>query len=249
MESSPVQAALALDSGLVDHFEPEGPAFLSEADVVVYATPLSGIGELLSDHRAHWAADALITDVVGLKVPILRAAERMGFQSRYVGAHPLCGSTGSGFRSGRADLYAGATVFLSCHEEAEEEVRRRAETLWRAVGGRPEWIEATEHDRRMAWVSHLPQLVANALAGALDAAGWKPDDLGPGGRDMTRLAASSPEVWKDLFATSAPTVGAGLTSVSRALGVLADLLARRDVDRVAEFMDRTRAWAEGEEEG
>jgi prephenate dehydrogenase len=109
----------------------------------------------------------------------------------------------------------------------------------------PRWSEAEEHDRRMAWVSHLPQLVANALAGALDAAGYSRDELGPGGRDMTRLAGSNPEIWRDLLEASAPVTGTGLTSVSNALNILADLLARREVDRIAEFMARTRSWKEG----
>jgi prephenate dehydrogenase len=98
----------------------------------------------------------------------------------------------------------------------------------------------------MAWVSHLPQLVSNALAGALDAAGCERAELGPGGRDMTRLAGSSPEVWRDLLQASAPVTGLGLTSVANGLNVLADLLARRDVDRIAEFMERTRRWSRTE---
>lgn len=244
VERSPVQAALALESGVIDLLEPEGADALAEADVVVYATPLSGTLDLLSEHRDLWGPEALITDVAGLKGPPLRLAEREGFHARYVGAHPLCGDTGSGFGAARPDLYADAPIFLCAHPDVDADVRSRAEAFWGAVGGRPEWIDADEHDRRMAWVSHLPQLVANALAGALDAAGWNPDDLGPGGRDMTRLARSSPEIWKDLLTSSAPNVGAGLTSVSRALEVLADLLARRDVDRVVEFMERTRAWAD-----
>jgi prephenate dehydrogenase len=62
---------------------------------------------------------------------------------------------------------------------------------------------------------------------------------------MTRLAGSSPEVWRDLLEASAPVTGTGLTSIARALNVLADLLARRDMDRVVEFMERTRRWREG----
>ena len=248
LERDPVQAALALDAGVVDRFEPEGAGLLGEADVVVYATPLTASLELLAEHHGHWDERALITDLVGLKVPLLHLAERKGFQDRYVGGHPLCGAEGSGFREAREGLFRDARVFLCGHPDVDEARRRRAEGFWRLVGGRPEWVDAEEHDRRMAWVSHLPQLVANALAGALDAAGWKARDLGPGGRDMTRLAGSSPQVWKELLATSAPQTGAGLTSVSRALNVLADLLARRDMDRIAEFMERTRAWQKGDGE-
>jgi prephenate dehydrogenase len=248
VDPDPVQGSAALEAGAVDRLDAEGLSLLAEAEVVVYAAPLSGTLRSLSEHRALWAPDALVTDAVGLKAPLLRLAEREGFHDRYIGGHPMCGAEASGFAASRADLFRDATVWLCCHEAAESALRTRAAAFWRSVGGRPVWIGAEEHDRRMAWVSHLPQLVSNALAGALDAGGWKPADLGPGGRDMTRLAESSPAVWKDLLATSAPGTGAGLTSVSRALNVLADLLARRETDRIAEFMERTRAWRSGEEE-
>lgn len=246
VETDPVQAALALDAGVVDRFEPSGPGLLSDADVVVYAVPLGVTLRLLAEHREAWAERALITDLAGMKAPVVELAVRQGFGDRFVGAHPFCGAEGSGFRAGREGLYAGATVFLACDDAVPPESRRRAEAFWTAVGGRPRWVDPVEHDRRMAWVSHLPQLVASALAGALDAAGWGPADLGPGGRDMTRLADASPEVWKPLLEASAGPTGAGLTSVSRALNALADLLARRDLDHIADFLARTREWTRRE---
>jgi prephenate dehydrogenase len=247
VDPDPLQGSLALEAGAVDRFDPEGIGFLGEADLVVYAAPLGETLRMLREHRGLWRDDALITDVVSLKAPLLGLAAREGFGERIVGSHPLCGGEGSGFGASREDLFRGAVVFLCRDEGTSEASASRAERLWQALGARAEWIDAEEHDRRMAWVSHLPQLVANALAGALDAAGWSPDDLGPGGRDMTRLAGSSPAVWKDLLTTSAPITGAGLTSVSRALNVLADLLARRDMARIAEFMERTREWRSGGE--
>jgi prephenate dehydrogenase len=249
VDPDPVQGSLALEAGAVDRFDPEGIGFLGEADLVVYAAPLGETLRLFREHRGLWAEDALLTDVVSLKEPLLDLAAQEGFGDRFVGAHPLCGGEGSGFGASRGDLFREARVFLCRGEGTSADAASHVEGFWHSLGARTEWIDAREHDRRMAWVSHLPQLVANALAGALDAAGWSPADLGPGGRDMIRLAGSSPDIWKDLLTTSAPLTGAGLTSVSRALNVLADLLARRDMDRIAEFMERTREWRSGEAEG
>jgi prephenate dehydrogenase len=240
-----IQCMAALESGVVDRVDPDPAAVVSEADVVVYAVPLGATMELLREHAGLWREDALVTDMVSLKGPLLRAAARGGFADRFVGAHPICGGEASGFGAGRADLFEGARVWLCADPSVSEEFRSRAFGFWQGVGGEAEWIDAEEHDRKMAWVSHLPQLVANALAGALDAAGHHPSELGPGGRDMTRLAGSNPEIWRDLLEASAPVTGTGLTSVSNALNVLADLLARRDVDRIAEFMERTRNWRNG----
>jgi len=239
--------ARALDEGVIDRFALPGERLASEADLVVLAAPLGAALAFVRDEAPHLGAGTLVTDVVSLNAPLLRRARAAGVSGRFVTAHPLCGSERSGYAEGPQGLYMGARVFLSAGEDASSGVRESIESFWRSVGGVPEWIDAEEHDRRMAWVSHLPQLVANALAGALDAAGFEPADLGPGGRDMTRLAGSSSVMWKELLEESAQVTGTGLTSVSRALNVVADLLARRDIDRIAEFMEVTRAWSRASE--
>jgi prephenate dehydrogenase len=247
IDTKAVEGAKALDAGAIDSYEPDGAEGLREADLVVFATPLGETVSLLRQHAGDLRERTLVTDVVSLKVPVLRAAAASGIESRFVGAHPICGGAESGFGAGTAELFDGATVWLCAPDGVPAEGRATVEAFWRNVGGVPRWTEAEEHDRRMAWASHLPQLVSNALAGALDAAGCTRDELGPGGRDMTRLAGSNPEIWRDLLEASAPVTGLGLTSVSNALNVLADLLARREMDRIAEFMERTRRWARAEE--
>jgi prephenate dehydrogenase len=232
--------------GAIDRFESDFPVDLEEADLVVYAVPLGEAMALIPRHANRFGAGTLVTDVVSLKEPLLRVAAVAGLSDRFVGAHPICGGEGSGLDAGSPDLFSDATVWLAAADQARQAAKVAVESFWRDVGGVPKWIDAAEHDRRMAWVSHLPQLVANALAGALDAAGCARGELGPGGRDMTRLAGSNPEIWRDLLEASAPVTGAGLTSVSNALNVLADLLARREVDRISEFMERTRRWSQAD---
>lgn len=244
-----VQGARALEAGLIDEFAVPGDGLGGGPELIVLACPLRPALAFFGDNGPGLArSDTLITDVVSLNAPILARAKEAGLGSRTITAHPMCGSADRGFGAGRADLYQGTRIWLSAGEEGSDEVRGRIAGFWQRVGGDPQWTDPHEHDRTMAWVSHLPQLVSNALAGALDAAGFQPDDLGPGGRDMTRLARSSPEVWRDLLDASAQVTGTGITSVSRALSVLADLLARREVDRIAEFMELTRGWAVGSTE-
>jgi prephenate dehydrogenase len=244
VDTDPVAGVQALGSGVIQRFDPDGTALIGEARTVVYAVPLGACPSLLATHRTLFHPDALITDVLSLKGPVHRLMGEAGLAHRFVGAHPMAGGEGRGFGDSRDHLFRGARVWLTADGGIEPEFRSRGTAFWTALGGEVEWTDVEEHDRRMAWVSHLPQLVSNALAGALDAAGFRPGDLGPGGRDMTRLAGSSPEMWKDLLPHSAGITGTGLTSVSRALNVVADLLARREVDRIAEFMERTRAWSE-----
>ena len=244
----PLQAAgaMALEAGAIDRFEPSGGEGLGEAELIVYAAPLGATVSLIGEHAGMVKEDTILTDVVSLKEPVLRAARDAGLSECFIGAHPICGGEASGFAAGNAELFRGSTIWLSAAEEARLDARRWVENFWRALGGTPRWVAAGEHDQQMGWVSHLPQLVSNALAAALDAQGCTLDELGPGGRGMTRLAGSNPAIWRDLLEVSAPVTGTGLTGVANALNVLADLLARRDIERVVEFMERTRRWTETE---
>jgi prephenate dehydrogenase len=114
---------------------------------------------------------------------------------------------------------------------------------WRAVGARPRWTGAAEHDRLMSWCSHLPQLASNALARVLEQSGHVPSDLGTGGTDMVRLAGSSPEMWLPLLARSG--AGAALRDLARTVGEVADALDRRDLEAIESWMSSTRSWRAG----
>ena len=227
-------------------------AIVGDADVVVYAAPLGAILRMIPVLAERLKPDALVTDVAGLKRPVLDAAVQAGLGARFVGGHPMAGSEGSGFEGGRAALFRDARVFL-CADRAVDGARRlRIEDLWRSLAARPTWIGADDHDRLMTKVSQLPQLVANALALVFEQERVSPADLGPGGRDMTRLAQSPPAMWADLLAHTGTDVSALLRAVAARLEELAARLEQADGAAVAELMARTRAWraqAAGTERG
>ncbi|TVR63114.1 MAG: prephenate dehydrogenase [Gemmatimonadales bacterium] len=233
--------------GLVDVFGLPGDGLAGEADLVVLACPVKAALRFLGEEGRTLRPETVVTDVTGLNNPILRKASQVGILDRTVTGHPLCGSESSGFAAARRDLYEGARVWLSADPTVPESIRAAVAAFWTDVGGGVEWIDAAEHDETVAWISHLPQILASALAGALDSAGYRPRDLGPGGRDMTRLAGSSPTMWADLLEYSVPATGLGLTSISRALAMIADLLARREMDHIKEFLELTHAWAHEED--
>jgi prephenate dehydrogenase len=218
---------------------------LPEADLVVYAAPLAPILEMLPAHAPLLRADAVATDLAGLKRPVLERAFQVGLGDRFVGAHPMAGGEGSGFDGGRADLFRGARVWLCAHGGVERRAAVRIEHFWADLGARPEWTDPKSHDELMERVSQLPQLVANALALALERSGVRPSDLGPGGRDMTRLAESSPEMWRDLLAHTGPEVADLLRGVTRSAEELAGRLEAGELDEVCELMARTRRWRSG----
>lgn len=239
----PDDLARAERAGVLDEGIHESERAVAGGDIVVYATPLRATLALLEAHRPLWREGAVITDTVGLKVPLQEAAGRLGIADRFVGAHPMTGTEGRGFSGSREGLYADARVWIVPGDAGPEAVRR-VEALWSSVGGRPLTISAEDHDRAMAWCSHLPQLLSNALAGALDVAGYAPAALGSGGRDMVRLASSPPELWGEVLAASGGSAAEGARSVARALEALAGMLEAGDVDGVVRFMARTRSWKE-----
>ncbi|MYI06675.1 MAG: prephenate dehydrogenase [Gemmatimonadetes bacterium] len=219
---------------------------------VVFAAPLDVTAALVGAAAASWSGASLVTDVASLKVPVLEAARQAAAGGGvFVGAHPMCGSERSGYAAARADLYEGADVWLCpVHGDgaADSEPRGdspldRARAFWRLLGARPRTIAAAEHDRTMAWASHLPQLLASALALSLDVAGVARRDLGPGGRDMTRLAGSGTEMWLPLLEAARDRNVRALRTLEEQVAQLRRVLQEGDMAALARLMDRGSAWA------
>lgn len=241
-EPADVEAARA--EGVVDVGVATARQVAERAALVVYAVPLDAALRLAEAHGPFLREDAVVTDVVSLKAPLVAAFREAGAAGRYVGSHPMAGSEASGFGASKADLYRGAEVWIAT-DTGSAEARAEVERLWAAVGARTRPIDAAEHDRRMVWASHLPQLVATALAHVLKHQGLAPDDLGPGGRDMIRLAASSPGMWLDLLEAAAPRDGRALDAMGGALHRLGRDLREGRTDEIGEIMEATRRWARG----
>jgi prephenate dehydrogenase len=208
---------------------------------VVLAAPLGACLELLPEVAATAGPEATLTDVASLKAALARAAADAGLEGRWVGCHPMTGSAESGFGASRADLFRGASVWTVAAPAATDRAARVGR-LWASVGGRTEPVAAEAHDQMMRYVSHAPQLVANALVMAIAGAGIEAAGLGPGGRDMTRLAASAPTMWRDLLADEPIESAAALRAVGDAIAELAERLEAGDVEGVAERMRATATW-------
>lgn len=227
--------------------------------VVVFAAPLDVTAALVRNTAGAWSRAALATDLASLKVPIVEAA-RTGAplhgsaehaparpaparRAVFVGAHPMCGTERSGYGAARADLFDGADVWLCPEHDAAPVARARA--FWRLLGGHPRTIAAEAHDRLMARVSHLPQLLSSALARSLDDAGIARDALGPGGRDMTRLAGSSASMWLPLLEAARERDARALGALEECIGSVRRMLEEGDLAALARLMERGRRWVSG----
>ena len=118
----------------------------------------------------------------------------------------------------------------------------RAEELWFTLGARTIEIDATEHDRKLAWTSHLPHMIAVVLGITLGAGGVSRDELGPGGRDMTRIAGSSPEMWTAIGMDNAGPIDRALEVAEREIVALRGALRRSDSSALRAQLTAARAW-------
>lgn len=188
---------------------------LPEAAVVVLALPVGGI--LAALRGLPFRAGQLVTDVGSVKGAVMAAARALPPEVAFVGGHPFGGSERSGFEAARPDLFRGSTWALV----GEDEPAARMAALAESLGAVPLRCDAAAHDRVVALTSHVPQLVATAVAAEL---GGRGDEalaaqlLGPGGRAFLRLAGSSFELWRDILAHNQEEVERAFAAVAARAG-------------------------------
>jgi prephenate dehydrogenase len=218
---------------------------VENVDVVVLATPVATTAALLTRLGSQLSGPSLIMDVASTKKSIVAAAEAAGLGPRYVGAHPLTGSHRSGWGASRASLFEEARVFLCPSATTTPAALRLAESFWRSLRAGVEVLDAVEHDEQMAWRSHLPQAVSTALALTLRQASVARSALGPGGRDMTRLAGGDPALWTGIMSDNAPAILEALAAMEEQLRLFRERLAAGE-DGVRECFADGRDWFDGE---
>lgn len=202
----PASLDIALQRGWIHDGTTELDRGLAEADVVVLATPPRVVLRQLQDIGPCLRAGALVMDLASTKARIVQAMEHLPAHVQPLGGHPMCGKEQAGIEAAQPDLFAGRPFILSPLPRTSPGALERGKTLVRAVGAVPVVLDAADHDRMVAWVSHLPHTVALSLMGAVMAGAQSDPDLwslaASGFRDTTRLAASDPDMMLDIFLTN-----------------------------------------------
>lgn len=233
----------AVEAGAADEAEPDLAAAVRGADLVILAAPVGVILEQMREIRRAAAPHALVTDTGSTKRAILDQARKFFVSGAlFLGGHPLAGKEQSGFDNASASLFEGTRYALTPLRAADlEDPRVQAfRTLVEQVGARPAVIGAEAHDRALAFLSHLPQLLSTALAAGVAEAGPPlPLELAAGGfRDMTRLAESPYPMWRDVWRTNADNMRAAMDSFTRKLETMKAHL--EDGDLAADFDEARR---------
>ncbi|MHB1008736.1 MAG: prephenate dehydrogenase [Propionibacteriaceae bacterium] len=231
--SSHARVAAGLGAGTTDRVPPQ------EVDLVVVAVPPAAIARTVLGALERYP-HAVVTDVGSVKGAVLSELAASGADlSRYVGSHPMAGSQHAGPLTSSADLFVDRTWVVTPHAGAASGSVERVERLARDCGGRVVVLDAREHDEAVAQVSHLPQLMSSLTAGRLvDVPEEHLRLAGQGIRDVTRIAASDPDLWQQIVGANAEAVRTELMAVQEALAGLVAVLD--DPAAVREFIARGR---------
>lgn len=230
LRAEPVHAALAegVADEAADHHAPHFEKAFDGCDALFICTPPRDACRLLGTFRD--AKIGLATDVASVKLPVMKAAAGMG---NFIGGHPMAGSEGSGYGAAETNLFQRATYVLCIPEGCTIPAARLEafKALLARLGAIVVTMEPDLHDRRVAIISHLPHVAAFALASIADESrdAVMRALIGGGFRDTTRIAASSPELWTDIFSESANLVSA-IDDYIVLLRRIRDLIAAGDVE-------------------
>ncbi len=214
------------------------------ADIVVLATPVRTIVDLLGEVGPLLWPGTLVMDMGSTKSDICAAMERLPQGIQPVGGHPMAGKEQAGFAAAEPNLYRGATWILSPLERTSPEALALAQELVEALGARPVFLEPQRHDRLVASISHLPFLLASGLIHAVDRLGEQDSlvwELAAGGfRDTSRVAASDTRMFLDILMTNRSAVLDQLDSFCGQLGELRQLLADGNEEALAAKLAHSR---------
>lgn len=236
--------AQALAAGAVDAAFDDPADAVRGADLVVLCTPVLTMEGLLRACRDALAPGALVTDVGSTKRVLVDTLDMLLRErdAAFVGSHPMCGSEQSGFDVADEGLYEGAMVIVTPAAGTAEDAVGRVSRFWEGVGGRVRVMSPDAHDRTIARTSHLPHLVAAALAVTVgrDGAGAGPY-CGSGFRDTSRVAEGSEDMWHDIVKSNDRAILDELGAYERVLVQVRELVAAGDFEGVRRFLASARA--------
>jgi prephenate dehydrogenase len=236
------ERALALEA--IDELTPDAASAVDGADAVFVATPIGAIVDTTRLALEHAGEDCVVSDVGSTKRLICDSLA----DQRFVGGHPLAGAETAGVEHARADLFDGATWYLSPAPGTTGVLYERLHGLLRRLGALPTAIDADAHDRMMAIVSHLPHVLANLLvaqAASLFADGDRAPGLpaiGPSFRDATRVAGANSAIWTDIYLSNSDGIISAVDELGRRLEVVRRGLAAGDAAALASWNEAARRY-------
>jgi prephenate dehydrogenase len=237
----------AVEIGAIDRYVVDPKDGVKGADLVVLATPVDTYDRHLKEWASCLKPGAIVTDVGSVKGELVEQSERaMPAGVHFVGAHPIAGKEKTGVAAGSEQLFAGARCILTPTPRTDQQALEQIRVMWQETGSTVLTMDPHLHDKILGAVSHLPHVAAFALINALidirdkvptlDLAGHS----GGGLRDTTRIAASSPEMWRDIFLWNRENLVAFIETYERSLGRLKQLIRAGDAAGIEKELERAK---------
>lgn len=245
--------ALALH--VIDAAETDIASALTDADMVLIAAPVAQTKSILQSIKPHLNTKTIITDAGSTKTDVLAIAQVvLGSQAnQFVGGHPIAGAEKSGATAAMADLYIDKNVVLTPSSNSSNEAINKVRQLWQDCGANVLEMSAEKHDSIFATVSHLPHVLAFALVADMasrDNAEELFNFAASGFRDFTRIAGSSPEMWRDISLANKAALLDEITAYEQALSKLKQTLANEDGKALQALFERAsearNQWADNQ---
>lgn len=231
---------------LVDVLAGDPASAVEGAELVVLCVPVGAMEAAARSLAGHLAPDAVVTDVGSSKAPVAEALRRALPDALVIPGHPIAGTENSGPEAGFASLFRNRWCILTPEPGTSPAAVDRLADLWRAFGAKVEIMDAERHDLVLAVTSHLPHLIAFTIVGTAShleqvTEGEVIKYSGGGFRDFTRIAASDPTMWRDIFVSNGDAVLEVLRRFLDDLGTLEQAIRSGDGETMIEWFSRTRA--------
>jgi cyclohexadieny/prephenate dehydrogenase len=243
--------ARVMELGIVDRVVETNTEAADGADLVILCIPVGTCGAVAAEIAGHLKPGAIVSDVGSVKGAVVRdIAPHLPAGVHFVPAHPVAGTEHSGPDSGFAELFINRWCILTPPEGTDENATERLRAFWAAIGAKVEIMTPEHHDMVLAITSHLPHLIAYTIVGTADELeGVTQSEVlkfsAGGFRDFTRIAASDPIMWRDVFLTNKDAVLEMLGTFNEDLAKLTRAIRRGDGEALFEHFTRTRAIRRG----
>jgi cyclohexadieny/prephenate dehydrogenase len=243
--------ARVAELGIVDSVVETNAEAVKDADLVILCIPVGACGPVAQEIAAHLKPGAIVSDVGSVKGAVVRdMAPHLPVAAHFVPAHPVAGTEHSGPDSGFAELFINRWCILTPPEGTDPNAVAKLRAFWTAMGAKVEVMTPDHHDLVLAITSHLPHLIAYTIVGTADELAKVTSSevikFSAGGfRDFTRIAASDPTMWRDVFLANKDAVLEMLGTFTEDLSKLTRAIRRGDGEALFEHFTRTRAIRRG----
>ncbi len=242
---------IAAEINLCDRVTETAAEAVKDADLIVLAVPVGAMGKVAAEIGPHLKSGATVTDVGSVKKAVVDAvAPHLSGDVHFIPGHPLAGTEHSGPRSGFAELFDNRFCLLVPVEGTEPAATAKLRGLWEGMGANVEEMDAEHHDLVLAVTSHAPHLIAYTMVGVADDLRRVTDSevikySAAGFRDFTRIAASDPTMWRDVFLNNKQATLEILGRFTEELFALQRAIRTGDGDHLFDYFTRTRAIRRG----